>query len=37
MYEIATIDWFGRWEASVFSGNTAFFFFFFTFSVPLGL
>ena len=33
MTEIATIDWFGRWETSVNSENTAifldFFFFFF--------
>ena len=26
MTEIATIDWFGRWGTSVFSGNTAIFF-----------
>ena len=25
MTEIATIDWFGRWETSVFSENTAIF------------
>ena len=27
MTEIATIDWFGRWETSVFSENTAVFYF----------
>ena len=27
MTEIATIDWFGRWGRSVFSGNTAIFVF----------
>ena len=27
MTEIATIDWFGRWETSVFSENTAIFIF----------
>ena len=29
MTEIATIDWFGRWGTSVFSENTAIFFYYF--------